>query len=55
MELNEQLEFAIDIETKAKRIARDNAARTRRRKNKTIAASVLERRYARNRKLRKNK
>ena len=50
-----ELDQEITIESKEKRILKSEAARRRRQKRKDIAFEVLQRRYSRNRKARKNK
>jgi len=44
-----------EFKPRAKRLSLSETARKRRRKNKAITSEVLERRYARNRRIRKNK
>lgn len=45
----------IEKEGKALRIAKDEAARIRRKNRKNMLTGIIERRYAKNRKARKNK
>jgi len=49
------IDTGIELKQRAKRLKMSEAARARRKRNKVIVAEVLERRYARNRRLRKNK
>ena len=49
------IDTGIELKLRAKRLKMSEAARARRKRNKVIVAEVLERRYARNRRLRKNK
>jgi len=48
-------DIGLEFKPRAKRLSLSEAARKRRRKNKAITSEVLERRYARNRRIRKNK
>lgn len=50
-----ELDQEYSIESKEKRILKSEAARKRRRTKKDILNGVTERRYAKNRKSRKNK
>jgi len=49
------IDTGMELKPRAKRLNLSKAARIRRKRNKIIVAEVLERRYARNRRIRKNK
>ncbi len=49
------IDTGLELKPRAKRLSQSETARIRRRKNKVIVSEVQERRYARNRRIRKNK
>ena len=55
MQEEKLIDTGLELKQRAKRLKMSEAARARRKRNKVIISEVLERRYAKTRRIRKNK